>query len=641
VEWHRFSGPLRAGALAAVVVAAAAAEGAGSQQLVAAGAVLAWWSVIVALAVGRLRGRPPAPVPLAAIVVGACLVALAALSFVSMGWASDGGRAFAVAVQGALYAGVFVLVVLLSSPGAARPWLGGLALGLAAVCAVALTSRLLPGIDADAGLFEALQAAQGRLSFPIGYWNGLGALAALALVLLSWIGARGGGRLERAVATAAIPLPALALYLTFSRGAMAAAAVGMVTLVALGPARTRIVGTAAIGLGGGGALIALASARPDLRDDLPTSAADSQGLEVLIATVAALLVVGILRYVLDVPLGRARIPRIAAAAAASIAAIALVAGVAAADPGRWIEEFQEPPGLVRAEDPTADRQLATVSGRGRWQFWGVAVDAFREEPVRGLGAGGFQSFWNQHGPIEGTIEHAHSIFLDHLAELGPLGLLLILGALGAALASALSRRAVAPGGEAGVAGALVVTATFAFAIDWSWSIPAVALPLLVALAVVTGPATMPPLAATSGAREGERRRSGIGLATITILFAWGVMWAGGVSLLTELRLSQSQAAAARGELADAASQADDAVTLQPWAAEPRLQLGLVRELEGELPAAREHLIQAVDRAPEDWRVWFVLARVEGALGNTNAARSARDRAYMLLPSTPTRMGDNG
>jgi hypothetical protein len=193
VEWHRFSGPLRAGALAAVVVAAAAAEGAGSQQLVAAGAVLAWWSVIVALAVGRLRGRPPAPVPLAAIVVGACLVALAALSFVSMGWASDGGRAFAVAVQGALYAGVFVLVVLLSSPGAARPWLGGLALGLAAVCAVALTSRLLPGIDADAGLFEALQAAQGRLSFPIGYWNGLGALAALALVLLSWVGARGVG----------------------------------------------------------------------------------------------------------------------------------------------------------------------------------------------------------------------------------------------------------------------------------------------------------------------------------------------------------------------------------------------------------------------------------------------------------------
>lgn len=631
MEWRRLTGPLRVALLAAVVVAAAVAEGADSPQLIAAGAVVVWWSVIVALAVGHLTRRPPAPVPRAAILAGACLVGIAALSFVSLGWASDGGRAFAVAVQAALYAGVFVFVVVLSSPGDGRSWLGGLALGLAAVCAVALVGRLWPGVDADAGLVEVLPTARGRLSFPVGYWNGLGALAAFGLVLLTWLGANGRLRLERAVATALIPLPTLALYLTFSRGATAAAVLGMVALVALGPARSRIAGTAAIGLGAGGVVVALAAMRADLRNDLQTSAADSQGVEVLVATVAALAVAGILRYSLDAPLARVRIPRIAGAAATVVLALTLAVGIAAADPGNLIEEFRDPPDRVLAEYEGPGRRLTSVAGHGRWQFWAAAADGFREQPLRGLGAGQFEAFWNQHGTLPLAIQHAHSIFLEYLAELGPLGLLLIAGALGAGLACGLGRRTATAGGEAAAAGAVVLAGTLAFAIDWSWSIPGVALPVLVALAVATGPATRRPVTAASEAREGPRGRSGIGLATAVIVVAWGVIWAGGISLFTEIKIDQSQAAAARGDLAGAASNAEDAITLQPWAAEPRLQLGLVRELEGELPAARERLLEAADRAPEDWGVWFVLARVEQSLGNTEAAWEARLRAFMLLP----------
>jgi hypothetical protein len=626
---------LRVGATAAVVLAAAAAEGGGAQTLVAAAAVLVWWSVIVAIVAGRLRRRPTAALPRVAIVTGGCLAGLAALGFLSLAWAGDNGRAFELAVQGALYAGIFVLVLTLSSPGDGRLWLGGLALGLVAVCAVALGSRLLPGIDADAGLVEAIPTAQGRLSFPLGYWNGLGTLAALALVLVVWAGAREPRRLGRAVATAAIPLPCLALYLTSSRGGIAAAAAGLAALVALGPARTRIAGTAAIGVGAGGALAVFAATRPDLRDDLPTSAADAQGLEVLVATIAAVALAGILRYALDAPLARARVPHLAGAVAASVGAVALVAGVATADPGRWIEEFREPPAEVIVDDQSAPRPeggLATASGHGRWQFWGAAADAFRTEPVRGLGAGGFEAFWNQHGTIPGVVEHAHSIFLQYLAELGPLGLLLIAGAFGGGLVGALGRRAGVSGGEAGAAAALLVVATLAFAIDWSWSIPGVALPVLIVLAVATGPSTFSPLGMAPHRDANPRRRIGIGLATVTILLAWGAVWAGGISLLTEIKLDQSQSAAARGDLSGAAAHAEDAVTLQPWAAGPRLQLGLVRELEGELPAAREYLLQAVERAPEDWSTWFVLSRVEDALGNVQAAREARYRVAILLPT---------
>jgi tetratricopeptide (TPR) repeat protein len=632
---------LRAGVLAAAVIAAAAAEGAGSQQVIAAAAVVVWWSVIVALAAGRLLEHRWASVPPAAIIAGGCLVGIAALSFLSLAWASDDGRAFAIAVQAALYAGVFVLVVLLSSPGDGRSWLGGLALGLAAVCAVALTARLVPGIDADAGLFEAIPSAQGRLSFPLGYWNGLGALAALALIVLSWVGARGRGRVERAVATAAIPLACLTLYLTSSRGAIAAAAVGMVALVALGPARARIVGTAAIGVTAGGVLAVLAATRSDLRDGLSTSTADSQGLEMLVATLGAIALVGVVRYALDAPLAGARIPRLAGAVAVSVGALALIAGVATADPGGWIEEFRQPPDELAPQDPEATRDLVSASGHGRWQFWQAAGNAFREEPLTGVGAGGFEAFWNQHGTLAAVIEHAHSIFLQYLAELGPLGLLLIVGALAVAVVCAVRRRRATLDGEAAVAGALVLAATLAFAIDWSWSIPAVALPVLVALAVATGPSTVSPLGAMAASEGRPGRLSGAGLATVTILLAWGAIWVGGISLLTAIKVDQSQAAAARGDLEDAAADADDAITLQPWAAEPRLQLGLVYELAGDLDAARERVIEATERAPEDWRVWFILSRVEGTQGNVEAAREALNRADGLLPSTHNLVSDDG
>ena len=632
MSWRGFTGQFKVGALAAVIVAAAAAEGAGSRELVAGATVLAWWSVIVALIVRRLGGGPRLPLPAAAIAAGACLAGIAALSFLSLAWGGDAGRGFAVAVQAALYAGVFALAVVLATAGDARAWLRGLALGLAAVCAIALFGRLVPGIDADAGLVETLPSARGRLSFPIGYWNGLGAIAALALVLLAWAGTRGTHRLERAAATAAIPLACLAIYLTSSRGAIAAAAAGLAVLVALGPARTRVLGTAALGLAPGAGLAALAAGRNDFSDGLSTSAADSQAIEVLAATLVAVVLAGLARYLLDRPLATIRVPRLAGAIALAAGALALAGGVAAADPDAWIEEFREPP-AEGAVDPAAggERELVTASSHGRWQFWGAAVDAFGEEPLTGLGAGGFVAFWNQHGALPLAIEHAHSIFLDHLAELGPLGLALIVAALGVGLAAALRRRGATAGGEPAALAAVIAAATLAFAIDWSWSIPGVALPVIVALAVATGPSTLAAPGPAPATGDSPRARSGIGLATVTIVAAWAAIWAGGISLLTEIKVDQSQESAAADDLAGAAASAEDAIALQPWAAEPRLQLGLVLELGGEPDAARERLLQATDRAADDWSVWFVLSRLEASLGNADDAEEARARASMLLP----------
>src|SRR5205823_5184289 len=65
-----------------------------------------------------------------------------------------------------------------------RRWNDGLALGIVAVGLLALGSRLFPAVlQGDEGLREYLPSLT-RLSYPLGYWNGLGIFVALAFPLL-------------------------------------------------------------------------------------------------------------------------------------------------------------------------------------------------------------------------------------------------------------------------------------------------------------------------------------------------------------------------------------------------------------------------------------------------------------------------
>ena len=82
-------------------------------------------------------------------------------------------------------------------------------------------ARLLPG------LVELPQpAAVGRLEQPLTYWNAKGCLAAIAFVLCTRLAADPRPRAVRAGAGAASPVVAAGVYLSLSRGALLALAVG-------------------------------------------------------------------------------------------------------------------------------------------------------------------------------------------------------------------------------------------------------------------------------------------------------------------------------------------------------------------------------------------------------------------------------
>lgn len=110
-------------------------------------------------------------------------------------------------------------------------------------------------------------------------------------------------------------------------------------------------------------------------------------------------------------------------------------------------------------------------GENRPHYWHVAWREVEENPALGSGAGTFDRYWLRYRPVSSFARDAHSLYLETLAELGPLGLALLLGALGAPLV--VLRRGRDPLLAPAAAGyvAYLVHA----AVDWDWELPAVTL----------------------------------------------------------------------------------------------------------------------------------------------------------------------
>jgi O-antigen ligase len=587
-----------------------------------AGAAFAiWWVVLLGLCLRELPRLVPTP---AAVAAGTCLALLAAWTALSIGWASDDGAAFAELVRVLAYLGLFALVVLVSGSEGGRPWLAGLAIGLTAVVAIGLAGRFDPSLG-DGDLTGA------RLSHPIGYWNAFAACAAFSVVLLGWHSANGERRITRSLSTSLLPLPALAIFLSGSRGGAAAALIGAALLVALGPRRWALAGGLGMAAAGAAALIGFADTRSALLDGATGGTAAAEGHQLLGACIAVCAAIGIARHALDGRLMEARLPPAGRRVTAAAAVLALVAVIVAQDPADRFERFKEPP--QNPAQASTSSNFTNDNGSGRYQFWGAALDAFEHQPLRGIGAGQYATWWNQHGSIYWVLRDAHSLLLEIAAELGVVGLALIAAFL---LIPALAgSRGVAIGGDPAAGGllAILVVGAFSASIDWMLEVPAAFAPAVVAAALLSGAATRGGRTAAGWAREAlERRRVLLGVATG--LLAWVALWCTGDQLLARVKLDESRSAAAEGDYAAAAEAANDAIALQPWAAEPRLQLGFAQQGIGDLHSAAATFRGAAERAAEDWRPWFVLSQAEIRLGRRAAARDALARARALSPRAP-------
>jgi O-antigen ligase len=550
------------------------------------------------------------------------LAGLAGWMLLSQIWEGSAGQPVLEFERALVYVAGLLALTLLTRRGRLQGLLLGLLVAIAAVCLYGLAGRIIPGSALAGGVADT-----GRMSQPIGYWNGLGIFAALGALTAWGMLAHAASLASRLVAAAALPVLCCTLYFTYSRGGWVALGIGF--LVALACDRRRGMLLAAL-LATAPALAAtvLVAAKSGAltHAGTPLAQVDRQGhrlAAVLVGAVLVELAVAVALQKLDVVWRPSAALTRAGHAAAGVLAVAAVVGalVVVGSPvtiaHRLYDGFNgRAQGGFEARNGQAGRdlnlRLFSLSGNSRATLWRIAWNDVTAHPLLGSGAGSYERVYLAHRTGRLKVTDAHSLYLETLAELGPVGLVLLLVALGTPLVAGIRNRAhpLVPAAMGGYVAYLVHAG-----VDWDWELPALTL-----AAFALGVAMM------RAGRVAERRALGrrtrvAALVTVAVLIAAAL-----AGLRGNLALSDSQAAAARGDWTAARHAADRAVTWEPWSSQAWVALGNARygSRTGGGDAAYRH---AARLDPGDWSTWFAIASTSSGA----AGAAAFERAVRLNP----------
>lgn len=596
---------------------------------------LAAWLVVVALILLGFASRAALARPFywaTGLILGFSL-----LSAMSSLWSGSVELSVIEADRALVYLGFFLAAFLIAQTDQRRQrFAEGLAISLAIVALLALASRLLPHVL----VVDASFNTTARLAYPLGYWNANGAAFGIGAALLLWTSRHSTWTGLRWLSAALLPAVLLALYLTYSRGGLLTLAIAVVCTLALSRDRLWLFGTLAVGAVGALPAVLAVQARRSLADNVANQAAVDQGLTVLLILLAgigvALVLFGALRWaerregrLTGRALELSRNPTLLRSAAVAAAVIAI--GVAIAIGGRAWDQFSS----SDVQFPNQPEQhFSQFSGAGRHDFYRVAIDTFGEKPLLGSGAGTYQFAWDENRSIAMPVHNAHSLYLESLAELGLVGGLLVLALVGVLLWAGFGAWRAAPHPQRERYAALFA-ATFAFAIsaglDWFWELPGLGAVFFLAAGVLVAArcsqlATAPDPALVA---RGEERRFGLAVAGLAIAWIAAIALIG--PLLVDREINASQSAAAAGDLISAVSHAKTARSIEPFAASPYVQLGLLAESQGDYTTAAERLTQAIDREDRNWQLYYLRSRVEEEAGDRAAAQTDLDHARRLNP----------
>jgi tetratricopeptide (TPR) repeat protein len=118
---------------------------------------------------------------------------------------------------------------------------------------------------------------------------------------------------------------------------------------------------------------------------------------------------------------------------------------------------------------------------------------------------------------------------------------------------------------------------------------------------------------------------------VGLAVAWLTMLALIGPLLVDREIHQSTDAILNHEFESAVSHAKTARSIEPWAATPYRQLGLLAEANGEYEEAIHRFGQAIDREDRNWSLYYLRARTEHKAGQNEAAQADLEKAKHLNP----------
>jgi len=550
--------------------------------------------------------------------------------FLSQTWSHAPGRAYTETSRSLLYLLILVLFGSLARTNDRLRWMvRAIVAGITVVCVCGLITRILPHVWPITP-----NIVNNRLGYPITYWNTLGLLAALGIVLALHLTSSLHEPVSvRLAAAAAIPVLATTLLFTFSRGAIGAAVIGLVFYMAIGRPRgllsglIAVVPTTAISLVAGYQADQLSTITPT------TPKAVSQGHHVTLAVLLCLVGAVALRALclrLDGRLmrihfssGAARAARVALAGAA----VALIAILLAAGAPHWADRqyhrFVNPNATIGASNTRG--RLTDPANNGRINNWKAAWRVFRHSELHGSGAGTYVLIWNRNpASAFNPVVNAHSIYLENLSDLGLVGFVLIAGGL----LTLLIGLALRIGGRSRSLYAALVAIFVAWAfeagLDWQWQMPVVTA-MLFALGGLGLARTAVPDAEP---RRALALRAGAGGACVALAI---------VPLLvasSQSHLDDSLQAFHEQNCQAAKRSARAMVNTLGARAEPYQILGYCALQEGHPELGIADLEKAVKRDPDNWEYRYSLAVLRAAAGqdpHPDLERARRLGPYQVLP----------
>ncbi len=499
--------------------------------------------------------------------------------------------------------------------------------GLTAVCLIGLISRVLPHAWPTASSFY-----DERLNFPLTYWNAEGMLATIVLILGLHLSAdRDTPPAIRVIASAALPAIAATLLLTFSRGALGAAAIGLLAYCLLTRFSTLPTALLAVAVP---VAIAMRSAwnATALAGKHPTDALGvSQGHHVAVVVGVCMLGAGLLRAMLLLAdkhiaqLATVRTPprravRVGIGATGGVLVLALALALALGAGGFVHREYDRFVQGTHEGHVTQTRdRLTDPANDGRLPLWRAALDMYKTQKLHGTGAGTYQQYFPRYRKESGYVVDAHSLYLQSLAELGIVGfaliLIVVLGMLGGLLWRIRGRDRPLYAALFAMCLAWAVHQGF----DWDWQMPAVTLGVF----MLAGLALARP-------RDGKIGLTGLPMGRTLVALGWLVLAVAPLlGSISYARLQNSAAELKRGECASAKQQALSSLSISAKRPQAYVVIGLCDLKQGYAQAAVPAMAQAASLEPQSWEEQYWLAVARAAAGLDPHAAIAR--AIVLNP----------
>ena len=540
------------------------------------------------------------------------LIALTLWTLLSATWSVAAAASILESQRALLYVAGVGAAVLVSRSRDVPRLLGGLLAGICVIAFFSLATRLLPD---RVGVFEAASAY--RLAQPIGYWNGLAIFTGMGALLAVAFASRSRSVIVRAVCAAALVLLLPTFYFTFGRGAWIALAAGTLAAVAIDPRRLQLLASLLVLIPIPAVAVWAASREPGLTHAgaaFDRAVHDGHRLALVLlllaganAVAAALLAFAERRVEPAAVARRAFTVTIALVVVAGLAAVFVHYGGPATLAQKGYRAFKAPPPRVEGN---LNKRLLSFSGNGRADLWRLAWDDARKNPLLGAGSGTYERYFLAHQPSDvGRVRDAHGLYIETLAELGPFGLILLLGTLAVPLTALWAARThpLVPGAAGAYAAYLVHTG-----VDWDWELPAVTLTgLLCGVAILVASRR----SLRSPRLSGSARWVGVAVIVVAAGFA-------AVGLVGNTALSRSDEARQRQDWAEAARDARRAEMWMPWSPKPWEALGRAELGAGLVPAARASFRKAISMDSGDWELWYRLGSATRGGERSRALRQA-------------------